>query len=469
MMLRILLVCLAIVAAVSLWWLFEPYSYVEHGQSSEKKWAAASAFLAERDIDARSVHGTAQLFPLPDTTTLLVIEANRTRLTSGQIEQLHEWVRDGGRLVIAARPLYYHVSDADCDEDEDCADVDVDDNIAQDEDAEEREPEENFAIIGYDASDLEDNDPLLYSFGVSAWHVPREDVYPPLEPFRRLSQFEQTSQQQRMRSCLAPTGEERDQCAFLLCGDANATPTYSLGIYDDIPRQFAFDPEDKLMHRDQYADDMAEDEEEPELPLTDTRINTWADNPFGDQLLLLDYGDGDIVVMTDLDIWNNASLAYLDHAWLLDAVADGAGAVWWVHSIDMPPLLAWLWQRTWPLLTSLVILLAAFLWLRMPRRGVLLQADVIQRRDFLHHLHASAFFIWRNGGADDLLAALRKQVQRRLARHTDAGTLAARADVAATVTGLPAHQVAHALSGSARSEQEFTDLVDLLQTLRSRL
>jgi hypothetical protein len=467
MMLRVLLVVLAIVAALSLWWLIEPYSYVEHGQSTEKRWAAASTFLGERDIDARTVHGTAQLFPLPDNTTLLVIEASRTRLTSSQIEQLHDWVRNGGRLVIAARPLYYH--EVDCENQEDCADSDTDENSAQDPYDADSEPQDNLAITGYDASDLEDNDPLLYSFGVSAWHVPREDVYPPLEPFRRLSVFEQNVLQERLRSCLSPTGEEREQCAFQLCGDASTTPTYSLGIYDDIPRQFAFDPEDKLMHRDQYGDDMADDEEEPALPLTDTRINTWADNEFGDQLLLLDYGNGDILVMTDVEIWSNESLAYLDHAWLLDAAADGSTSVWWVHSIDMPPLMAWLWHRAWPLILSLVIVLALFLWLRMPRRGVLLHADSAHRRDFLHHLHASAFFIWRNGGADELLGALRKQVQRKLAHHTDADTLAARADIAATLTGLPAHEVAHALSATARSEQEFTELVDLLQTLRSRL
>lgn len=469
MMLRVLLVTLAIVAVLSLWWLVEPYSYIEHGQSTEKRWAAASDFLAKRDIDASTVHGTAQLFPLPDDTTVLVIEASRTRLTSGQIEQLHDWVRNGGRLVIAARPLYYHEGDVDCGNEEPCTEEDAQDDNADDWHASEDGKPENLAITGYNASDLEDNDPLLYSFGVSAWHVPREDVYAPLEPFRRLSPFEQNLVPERMHSCLSPTGDEREQCAFQLCGDATTIPTYSFGIYDDIPRQFAFDPEDKLMHRDQYGDEMADDEEEPALPLTETRISNWADNPYGDQLLLLDYGDGDIVVMTDLDIWSNESLAYLDHAWLLDAVADGATSVWWVHSIDMPPLLAWLWQRAWPLMLSLAALLIVFLWLRMPRRGVLLQPSNAHRRDFLHHLHASGFFIWRHGGADELLASLRKQVQRKLAHHTDADTLAARADIAATLTGLPAHEVAHALSATARSEQEFTELVDLLQTLRSRL
>src|SRR5690606_35899863 len=125
MMLRVLMVVLAIVAALSLWWLVEPYSYVEHGQSTEKRWAAASDFLAKRDIDARTVHGTAQLFPLPDNTTLLVIEASRTRLTSGQIEQLHDWVRNGGRLEIAARPLYYHEGDVDCGTVEPCTHEDT--------------------------------------------------------------------------------------------------------------------------------------------------------------------------------------------------------------------------------------------------------------------------------------------------------------------------------------------------------
>src|SRR5690606_23168712 len=196
MMLRVLMVVLAIVAALSLWWLVEPYSYVEHGQSTEKRWAAASDFLAKRDIDARTVHGNAQLFPLPDHTTLPVIEASRTRLTSTHIDQLHDWVRKGGRLVIAARPLYYHEDDAECDDEEPCTDEDTQDDNADDWYAGGEDKPENLAITGYDASDLEDNDPLLYSFGVSAWHVPREDAYPPLEPFRRLSAFEQNAAQE---------------------------------------------------------------------------------------------------------------------------------------------------------------------------------------------------------------------------------------------------------------------------------
>lgn len=460
MSLRILLAVLAVLLGIALWWLIEPYTTVEPQASQQKPRAAANQLLAKRDIDTRILYGPAPLFPLPDTDTLLVFSAQRTHLGEENIALLHEWVRAGGRLLIEARTLYYHEDEDDCD-DEDCADDTQPDAID--------EEELNYAETGYDYDDLEENDPLLYSFGVSAWRVPRDDIDPPLAPFRTLQEFEQAGRAVTFTACLSPSGSERDNCLNWLCGDDTVTPTYSLAYVDGTAHQFAFDPEKKLMHRDQYADELADDEQDPELPLTETRIRHYASNDYGDQFLILDYGDGDIVVMTDLSIWDNDSLGYLDHAWLLDALSDGSSAVWWIQNISMPPLSAWLWQRAWPLLVSLALLFALFLWLRMPRRGVMLQNLFARRRDFLHHLHASAFFLWRTGEHQALLLALRQQVLRKLSRHARSDDMKASAAAAASLTGLTAEQVEMALLATPQSRHEFTFVIQILQTLRSRL
>ena len=57
----------------------------------------------------------------------------------------------------------------------------------------------------------------------------------------------------------------------------------------------------------------------------------------------------------------------------------------------------------------LLVLLALWLWYRIPRQGPRQEAREESSRDYLQHLHASGYFQWRTEQQDTLLTALRQQ------------------------------------------------------------
>lgn len=431
---------------------------VSHHASAAKPFAAAYALLQHEGIDSQRIYGSARLFPLPDTDTLLIMDAERGRLSEEHIAALHSWVKAGGRLVLVAKTLYYDDSDTDTDIDDEDVDNDFEASLEED--------DVNYAIEGYDEVDLQDNDALMYSFGVSAWYVPREEFWPAVPAYAPDSDASIVQNSARLRRCLSPTGSEKENCATYLCGNDEHTVTYSFGYIADLPRQAAFTPQTKLMHIDQFDDDQEYDATTPE---TETHINVTLDNEYGAQLLQLLYGEGDIIAITGLHIWSNQQLGYLDHAWLLHTISAGHSHVWWIHSVDMPPLMAWLWQRAWPLLCASALLLGLFLWMKIPRQGVLLTTGTHASRDFLDHLRASANFLWRNRRSDSLIKPLRDEVLRRQRQRTGSTDLDTLCRLAEQELGMLPEQTRLAMSHLPSDDQELTHMISTLQQLRSRL
>ena len=494
-MMRKLLTGLFFVVLVAAFLVTERYDYVEHSHSSKKTWAAATDLLEKYGIQSENRYGAARLFPLPSTDTVLIIDEDHTAITDEQIEEIHDWVAQGGHLILAARTLYYSEDDEeDCPElsdvekikdqmnkpdestDDHCKAQALDKAFADD-------ASKNYAFEDYDADDMKNNDALLYSFGATAWHVPRYDAEPMPPAQVNVSDLESAFFAPLMEGCLnKPTQKDNakaertyEDCAVQLCGDPSLNILFSTVYIAGKLRQFAFHPEDKLMHIDQYPDEevkRAIDEGEYEdatLPLTDSKIRIEAGNEFGTQLMQLSYFDGTVTALTDLRIWDNQQLPYLDHAWLLHELTDGAPTVWWVRHIEMPPIMLWVWIKAWPLIISLIAILCFFLWLKMPRRGVQLQLAQHKGRDFLHHLYASGFFLWRTKQAGVLLKPLRDQVERLLLRHTGANKGATRFKDAEKLTGISAKDIESALTARPSSDADLTFIVNTLQTLRSRL
>ena len=490
-MIRKLLTGLFFAVLVAAFFITERYDYVEHSRSSEKTWAAANDFLGKYGIQSENRYGAARLFPLPSIDTVLIIDEDHSAITDEQIEELHEWVAQGGHLILAARTLYYSEDDEeDCPEQQDLEHVKSEFNKAGDladdhcktqalDKSFADDASKNYAFEEYDADDMKSNDALLYSFGVTAWHVPRygAERMPPAEV--NISDFESALFAPLIEACIKKptnkTEEKYEECEVQLCGDPTLNVLYSTVNIAGKLRQFAFHPEDKLMHIDQYSDEEirdAVDEGEyadPTLPLTDTKLLVEAGKEFGSQLMQLNYFDGTVTVLTDLHIWDNQQLSYLDHAWLLHELTDGSAAAWWVRHIEMPPIMLWVWIKAWPLVISLLVILCLFLWLKMPRRGVQLQLAQHRGRDFLHHLYASGFFLWRTKQPGMLLQPLRNQVERLLLRHTPEKKGATRFKDAEKLTGISAKNIELALTARPSSDADLTFIVNTLQTLRSRL
>ncbi|MGB1466162.1 MAG: DUF4350 domain-containing protein, partial [Alcanivorax nanhaiticus] len=66
---------------------------------------AAQAWMAQREQPTRRILSAAALFPLPDTDTTLVFDKQRGLMTEDQVNQLLNWVMEGGDLIVAARAL----------------------------------------------------------------------------------------------------------------------------------------------------------------------------------------------------------------------------------------------------------------------------------------------------------------------------------------------------------------------------
>ncbi len=193
-------------------------------------------------------------------------------------------------------------------------------------------------------------------------------------------------------------------------------------------------------------------------------VTAYADNDYGSQLVQLSLGDGQVTVLTDLGLWDNQNLLYFDHAWLL-AWLTGNQPVWFVHSVAMPPLLQWLWLRAPELGTALLLLVALWLWSRIPRRGPIQPVAEDHNRDYLQHLHASGYFQWRTEQQDTLLTALRQQALARLNRYHHQRQQAL--ERAASHLKVTVAQLDHALTQPPANRDQLAQQVALLQALGS--
>ena len=388
---------------------------------------AAQAWMAQREQPTRRILSAAALFPLPDTDTTLVFDKQRGLMTEDQVNQLLNWVMEGGDLIVAARAL----------------------PESRDEDS---------------ATDEQwrDNDPLLYPLGITVWDI-EEGEFQELEedPLVALLAMMPAFAGDPLQYCVTSDNEElRANCESLVCDAPEQPDTLELHTDEDtFPRHIQLYSDHVLWH-DSW------DEEEGFEPHREwpAEVTAYADNDHGSQLLQLSLGEGQITVLTDLSLWDNDHLLYFDHAWLLVWLT-GDDAVWFIRSVAMPPLLQWLWQRAPELFLSLLILLALWLWLRIPRQGPLQPPDEDEQRDYLQHLHASGYFQWRTVQQDSLLSALRQQAKARLrGYHTNDDKALA---LAARDLNCPTSELHSALNDTPQTRDQLIHQVRLLQALRS--
>lgn len=319
---------------------------------------AAQTLLRGWHRPSRRVFSTRALFPLPDTGVTLVVDGQRGRLGADRVAELIRWVRAGGRLIIAPRP-----------------------------------PVGSGKQAGRD-------DPLLAALGVSTRRLPAPKQHD--DAFNQLLDRFKPMDRLFLRYCTGDGSQDQAaRCDALTCQRAEPVPPPAISrSLDSAPR--ALQPPDRLLlswH-----------------PLPHARIAELgrAADPDGIKMLRLAVGRGRVTVITDLRLWDNNHLLYFDHAWLLKRLT-GEGPVWFVHGIHMPPLPLWLWQHAWPPLLALALLLALWLWRRLPRRGPILADRAGDDTDYLGHLAALGEFHWRLDRGDDLLAPLRQRARRRLA------------------------------------------------------
>lgn len=409
------------------------FEYVEepvHTMPQVKPGAAAVRLLADQGKQNRRIVHAAELFPLPDNNTLLIINRQHGRLPEWQQQALLSWVSDGGLLVLNSLPL-----DADA-----------------------------YAAGEYDQTeDASDNpiarhDPLLYSLGVTSWQRHDEQQRDPLTDAWELLTDYSISEFNSL--CLDGLGEDYAQCISFACGDISQWPDDAQLYYGDSLYQFALDPRIDLLHRDLF-DDPPEDD--LLTPASDAQVIARAGSKDRDQLLALALGDGEVWVLSDFDIFSNERVHHLDHAWLLYALSHYADSVYWSQNIEVPPLLAWLWHRAWPLILSLALLLALFIWQHWPRRSTLLEASDLPTRDFISHLHAAGDLLWRHGDRQALLQPWRDAI---LARADNTPPSDRWLTHLSETSGISTDRLHWALYQEPADEAALIEIASILQTLR---
>jgi hypothetical protein len=422
------LILLAVLAA-TIWHKFEKIPIAQHGQPTMRPQAAALALFERWQKSPRRLTSSIELFPLPATDTLLIVERTPGTMPTWQQDALLEWVEAGGRLVTHALPLS---EDA------------WDDGELSD-------------------ADIRNHDPLLYRLGITAW---RDGSQPHRAPASPAFGPEDGQLERNFRMhCIA--GEDDDTCIDLTCGDFTRQPVFAwLDIEDVAQFQLEMDPTIDLLHRDLFDE---VDEEDVSLPESGTNVMQRGVIGGRDSLLQLRSGVGDVWVLSDMAIFKNRRLHHLDHAALLEYISQTYTQIWWATSVDVPPLSSWAWQRAWPLILSLLILLLVFLWQHMPRRGVILSLSERQPHDFTDHLRAAAALLWRINQKRPLLEPLQRDVLRRLATHPGGTDPQRCKQLAAELSGLSPELVYQALHAVPDNDAALQQQIALLQHLRQSL
>ncbi len=424
----LVLLLLATLAA-TIWHQFEKVPLAQHGEPTARPQAAALALLERWQKSPRRLTSSIELFPLPTTDTLLIVERTPGTMPLWQQDALIDWIENGGRVITHALPL----------------------------------SEDAWNDGELNDADIRNHDPLLYRLGITAWRDGSQPHRTPVSPVPGAG-TDQLERNFRMH-CIA--GEGNDTCINLTCGGLTEQPVFAwLGIDDVSQFQLELDPTIDLLHRDLF-DEVGEDD--VAIPESHARVMHRGTIGERDVMLRLSVGDGDIWILSDMTIFGNQRLHHLDHAALLEHIGQRHARVWWAASIDVPPLSTWLWQRAWPLILSLLILMLVFLWQHMPRRGVILTLSNRQPHDFTDHLRAAAALLWRINQKKPLLQPLQRDVLHKLAAHPGGAEPQRREQLAAELSGLNPEQIHRALHVLPDNDAELQDQVALLQHLRHSL
>jgi len=168
------------------------------------------------------------------------------------------------------------------------------------------------------------------------------------------------------------------------------------------------------------------------------------------------WGDGSVDVLSHLNFLDNRQLGRPGNAALarqLLAPNYDWGAVHLIYGRQLPSLWRLLFEHARMVWIPLLLALAAWLWMRVPRLGPLRPAPLPARRALLEHIEASGEHLYGYGRADLLLEALRETYWRWLRRCDPlTASLQGKPRMAAIAAraGMPPLEVADALEADAQ-------------------
>lgn len=203
------------------------------------------------------------------------------------------------------------------------------------------------------------------------------------------------------------------------------------------------------------------------------RAHAWANSAGATHMLQMRHGEGLVTALTDSWIWQNDRIKEYDHAWLLWYLTQDRAVTLVNHGAHDG--LATQMLRHFPeALVALALMLLFAIWHFAQRQGPMLSAPDHARRQLAEHLQASAGFLYRHAGPQQLLGMLQQDIQRRARqRHPNFDELAVaeQCRVLSTLSRLSLSTTEQALRpiSAKTSASDFVHQVAHLQRIRNAL
>ncbi|MEN8773110.1 MAG: DUF4350 domain-containing protein [Akkermansiaceae bacterium] len=170
----------------------------------------------------------------------------------------------------------------------------------------------------------------------------------------------------------------------------------------------------------------------------------WIPNADGSSRMIgTTYGAGEVIVLAHARPFRNPYLARADHAEFLNHLAKeygGNGRIVFLYG-SSDSFFGLIWKEGRMVVIGGCLLLFAWLWMRIPRFGPVLQDNAIKRQPYGKALITSARYLWRSGQLEYLLRPLRARLEKE--NQGDPETLC---DRLAEESGLTRDDVAVALT-----------------------
>lgn len=193
---------------------------------------------------------------------------------------------------------------------------------------------------------------------------------------------------------------------------------------------------------------------------------------------LLQYrlGAGTVTLLSDIAMFSNSRIVHYDHAdFFYRLLRPETTKVWLQFILASPSFWALIWQRAWPLICSLGLVLLFVLWACASRLGPILSAAPGPRRQHLEHIRASGRFLWRHGARYPLIAAVRRHLLHRIHHRYPNWQILSdqqRIQTLASSLDLAPRDIERALHHTGERtihRAEFLHIIKTLQTIEKRL
>lgn len=338
---------------------FESYeTTVDLGWSEEAKlnrFLAAQQYLDKLEITHQISSSFKQLKNLESIDTL-IINNDKDVVSVQQQEELLNWIRSGGHLIIAFS--------------------DIEDEYDQD---------HFLRTLGFDAYTREYSD----DDESQTWIDENQDFSENV-----LAASKKKSRKNLMKKVL----EKENSITELLV----TTLTFD-GIEGEVDAYF--ETSTLLDHDYFYQDEQSDYAYQPFY---------WQGDNNGTRFIQMEIEEGLVTVMSTVEIWNNYNIDILDHALLLRVLTKYSTLVVFLEGSSFPHLNTLIWKYAYELVISLLIIIIVWLIFKSRRFVPAIQTATSQRRSLLEHIQAIGNYHWRLKQTDTLVLSLRTQILQKV-------------------------------------------------------